>query len=1045
MVRPLTLTMQAFGPYAGKETIDFTKLENRTMFVISGKTGAGKTTIFDGISFAIYGKASGEDRNGQDMRSHFADPEELTEVTLKFHLRGKTYEIKRSPQQEKPKKSGEGFTTITARAELYEIDNEGKRHIIASNVRDVDEKIKDIIGLDANQFRQILMIPQGEFRKLLTAESKEKEGILQKLFHTFKYKKIEEKLKEESSLLKNRAEDLEREYQSLIRSIKADVQEDLRTEINKENPNKALVLELLQKEIQLQTEKIAFLQTEILQFEGESEKLKQEIFIAQDLLNKKKEKEALEKQKLELLAKEREIEGLKKQIRDARKAASISGIEQNYEKIGIQTKKAQESYTEAEKSFKQIERQVLEFEKQFREEESKAIQREEASNQVMKLEQLREAVYSLKMLQKEVSDIEATIRSHQTDCNKLESDFRSLSEKEEKIVLEMQKCEKTDVLLLEKERELDKSQTILDYFQKIEQLTKQYQEAENEFHIISQKWQFAKEKVEEAKKDLSALEYSWKSSHSGILASSLVDGEPCPVCGSPHHPNPAQFQENMPTELELKEAQQRVTDLDEKKSNAESQYYQANSNLDSIKKALEERERDLSKELSFYSRELRETLYQQLKQKIETIQQEKKNLIMQKEKLVELENQRKTIKQQQEQIDALLNQKREKLMTLQIAFAEKNTLLSSLLKSIPEEIRSWEAYEAALEKALRHKKELFDRFENVRERFYKAKEQEASTRAYLESSQKRLEELTNELKVVREEFKKELQVQGFESYQAYVAAKKSEDQIIALEERIERYVKEIQNVNSLLHELELKLKGVTIPSIEDLQAKLNSINERWNEASSRKQEYMINKRENENAAVKMEILKKKQEEIEQEFAIVGHLYEIAKGQNPFKITFERFVLAAFLDDILKEANIRLVKMTSGRYQLLRKIDPTRKNTQSGLELTVFDQYTGTERHVKTLSGGESFKASLALALGLAAVVQQHAGGVSLETMFIDEGFGTLDPESLDQAIEALMDIQSSGRLVGIISHVPELKERIDARLEVISSNKGSKTEFVFLG
>jgi exonuclease SbcC len=183
--------------------------------------------------------------------------------------------------------------------------------------------------------------------------------------------------------------------------------------------------------------------------------------------------------------------------------------------------------------------------------------------------------------------------------------------------------------------------------------------------------------------------------------------------------------------------------------------------------------------------------------------------------------------------------------------------------------------------------------------------------------------------------------------------------------------------------------------------------------------------------------------LEERYKLIGHLHEIAKGQNTYRITFERYVLAAFLDDILREANVRLRKMTAGRFELLRKTDRSKGNVQSGLELLVFDQYTGQERHVKTLSGGESFKASLSLALGLADVVQNYAGGVSLETMFIDEGFGTLDPESLDQAIEALMDIQSSGRLVGIISHVPELKERIDIRLEVIAGQTGSRTEFVF--
>lgn len=204
-MRPLKLTMQAFGPYAHKEVIDFTVLGNRTMFVISGKTGSGKTTIFDGISYAIYGKASGEDRNGQELRSQFADDSLLTEVSFEFKLKEKRYLIIRSPQQEKKKERGDGFTTIGAKAELFTFDEDGKELLVASSVRDVDEKVKEIMQIDSNQFRQILMIPQGEFRRLLTSDSKEKENILQRLFHTEMYKRIEERLKEQAQGLKKRS------------------------------------------------------------------------------------------------------------------------------------------------------------------------------------------------------------------------------------------------------------------------------------------------------------------------------------------------------------------------------------------------------------------------------------------------------------------------------------------------------------------------------------------------------------------------------------------------------------------------------------------------------------------------------------------------------------------------------------------------------------------------------------------------------------------------------------------------------------------------
>ena len=244
-MRPIKLEMQAFGPYAKNEVIDFTKLGNRTMFVISGKTGSGKTTIFDGISFAIYGRASGDDRVGTDLRSHFAADEMLTEVALEFSLRDQTYYIWRSPQQQRKKTRGDGFTTAGAKAELYMVDENGNRKLLAANVRDTDEKIKEIIQLDANQFRQILMIPQGDFRKLLTSDSKEKETILQRLFNTELYKVIEEKLKEEAGTLKKHVETGVAERSRVLKGLFSHGNEQLKVALTEDVPNDALIMPLL--------------------------------------------------------------------------------------------------------------------------------------------------------------------------------------------------------------------------------------------------------------------------------------------------------------------------------------------------------------------------------------------------------------------------------------------------------------------------------------------------------------------------------------------------------------------------------------------------------------------------------------------------------------------------------------------------------------------------------------------------------------------------------------------------------------------------------
>ena len=313
----------------------------------------------------------------------------------------------------------------------------------------------------------------------------------------------------------------------------------------------------------------------------------------------------------------------------------------------------------------------------------------------------------------------------------------------------------------------------------------------------------------------------------------------------------------------------------------------------------------------------------------------------------------------------------------------------------------------------------------------------------MKDAEKHLADKQHELNYEREIFVKNLAEQGFEKYGMYAASKRSEGEIRRLEAEIRSYREELRSVSDRLKELTDLLADVKTPDVEGLKSELAKLGIAIEELNQKRNDLFVKKRDNEEIYYRVEQLNENMKLLEERYKLIGHLYEITKGQNNFRVTFERYVLAAFLDDILREANVRLRKMTSGRFQLLRKTDRSKGNAQSGLELLVFDQYTGQERHVKTLSGGESFKASLSLALGLADVVQNYAGGVSLETMFIDEGFGTLDPESLDHAIEALMDIQSSGRLVGIISHVPELKERIDVRLEVFAGQTGSRTEFMF--
>ncbi|WP_163102212.1 AAA family ATPase [Peribacillus alkalitolerans] len=1041
-MRPLRLIMKGFGPYAGTETIDFTEMGNRTMFVISGKTGAGKTTIFDGISFAIYGKASGEDRSGQEMRSHFANEDLLTEVSLQFQLRGKIYEIQRSPQQERKKKTGEGVTTITAKAELHELNEEGNRILLGSNVREVDEKIKEIIGLDANQFRQILMIPQGEFRKLLVSESKDKEGILQKLFHTKFYKLVEDKLKEKSSILKKDAEHLQDSINMQMDRIKVDFSDDLRHELELEISNVQKVTTHLTEELECSNKFIESLNKKISDSEGRTDALKKQIFEAEEILNKMNDLDRLLSQQRILEARKEEIFHLKNRIKRAQKAGHLAIVEQNYMKVGEQCKRIESDLANQKAIQAELENSFNQSELDFKNEDAKKPLRDEATSRFIKLEQLKDQVFSLSELKHSVGDLLKQQNQILNQNKVVETQINVLSQDETICKTKLLQYEDIERKLIDSEKNVEKFSLLAQKIEKWIQSSKEANDADNERVKLENLFNAKLTSFQDMKHTVEHLDDQWNSSIAAVLASSLKEEQPCMVCGSTHHPHPALSKQDLPSEAELKEAKQQLVNSEAAKTDAERKLYQAKSILASKQEVLKERQLELQQyqdiNLDNMSDEYNaaHSHAQFWESEVLRFNGQKKEVLFLKEQLEDIT---KRIEKLKQQLDEGFQEERK----VSLIYTEKQTQLNGLLASIPVEVREVKAFEAELKEAEKNKAALEQGLDRKRTMYQEAKQAFLAGKGKVDSLCERFEELKNELMVVRKAFKDEMDQLGFETYTQYIESKMTDSVVASNEALIEDFETNMYKVNGLVHELQLKLNNVEKPDLpilnQNLQQMLEQLDTDRRALSERKSVHLSNEEIQSN----MDALSEKLKMVEEEYKTIGHLYEITKGQNPFRITFERYVLASFLDDILVEANLRLMKMTSGRFQLYRKVDPTRRNVQSGLELSVYDQYTGTERHVKTLSGGEGFKASLALALGLAAVVQQYSGGVSLETMFIDEGFGTLDPESLEQAIEALMDIQSSGRLVGIISHVPELKERIDARLEVVSTQSGSRTQFIF--
>lgn len=1043
-MKPLKLTMQAFGPYAGGETIDFANLGNRTMFVISGKTGSGKTTIFDAISYAIYGKASGEDRNGPELRSQFAKEELLTEVSLDFSLRNKVYSITRSPQQQKKKEKGDGYTQIGAKAELYMWDENGEKKLIASKVNEVEEKIKEIMLIDSNQFRQILMIPQGEFRKLLTSDSKDKEVILQRLFHTQIYKLVEEKLKVEASELKKSVEDQVQARSEAIRRIQVLTNEELRDYLEADSANDTIIMPLLKVEIAGMATMLDQLNNNLKEKELEQDRLKAQLYEAEAILKQLQLKEELKQQKEGLDQQANLFAEKEKRVQMAQKAALLAKQEELCHRLKREVDQLHANVIAIKAEIEKLDGLLKQLELHLQGELERDEERQTALGEINRLANMKEDVYSFATLVKTAASAE-TLLTNAKEKQRFSERSLVLNEEGQKSLLQQKAViEHGQLTFLENERQLEKLQMELDRFHKFEALLEQHQNAEQNLKLITGRYENTAARYMDAKAINEVLEKKWLHGQASLLAARLHTGEACPVCGSEHHPSPAPLNEGtIPNEEDLKVAKEQLLRLEEEKSKAESHFYDSQSAEKRQREAMDE----MLQEIRIQRAEFIETDLHDVKAAVSTA---KNRLVESQRTLLEQNKQLETVKRDLEKLETekvalqkAIQQHAVEVSDLMVHFTEKKANLDRLNKVIPESLRSEDAYENAFAAAKRHHEILVKQLEEAQKRVQDVKEKQSAEAARLVDAEKHHKDKQNELETERDIFKNQLSEQGFENYSMYHASKHPEGDISKLVNEIRKYREDLRSVSDRYKELTEQLKDVKTPDVDGLKDQLGKLAAEIESLNQKRTDLFVKKRDNEEIYNLVERLNQQMKVLEERYKLIGHLHDISRGQNTYRITFERFVLAAFLDDILREANGRLRKMTAGRFQLLRKTDRSKGNVQSGLELLVFDQYTGQERHVKTLSGGESFKAALSLALGLADVVQNYAGGVSLETMFIDEGFGTLDPESLDQAIEALIDIQSSGRLVGIISHVPELKERIDVRLEVIADQTGSRTEFVF--
>lgn len=1017
--------MTAFGPYKLTETIDFTALKDNRLFVISGATGAGKTTIFDGICFALYGSGSGEDRRDTKMmRSDFATDETHTSVELSFEIHGRQYRILRQlPHVKKGNKSATG-----ERYEFFEVLETGEVPVVERQiVSEINKKIEDLIGLNLDQFSQIVMLPQGEFRKLLTSQTENKEAILRKIFKTEPYKLINEKLKDRKIVAEAELKKEEMTRNSYTEQIVASfpVRESSVFElIESSSFNTYQLVEALKEETNFYKEKVE-LDELIYNNAYEKHVLKQTAY---------QEAKTVNERFLELEIKEQRLENLKGQSEEfvqkqsrleaAERASTIETIESYYKELQLELETKTTMLDAAQKEIIVAEELLKQAEATHAVEASKKDVREKSVEAILQLNALLPVFKELEARQNEILELENNVVL-------LKSQF------ENKSALFMH----AKSACLEQKKEMEQLEELVEPLDaKVQQLTllqtqhavlQEYVLIEKERNSLSIAETEQQKLFDEMKEAYRKEEQKWMSNQASILASKLVEGEPCPVCGSREHDvlNIGIHEQSVSGEV--------LQQLKEKLNKQETKWLTVCAKKDAADKHLQKVVVQLEElEVSVLQAEQMEEDVKQLLADVNSIRLDKNKLSLLKQPYKDNFAKVEKLEQEKIQLEASYQQQRNQFEQAKAVYESKRT-------SIPPQISNLQELQVQLTAAIRHKEQLENNWEAAQKQLKIANDTYTKAGLTLEHARSAEKETTEKRNKAQTTFYEALAKASFESEELYKAAKLSEIERATLKEQCEEYRQTLHTLTEQVKEGQEQLEGKVKVELGPLGEELFHLKESYEQAlatvNSTKEYEKAGRILEEKIASTSERIAR----LEQEVHRIMDLYDVLRGQNHLKISFERYVQIEYLEQIVYAANERLKHMSNGQFQLLRSDRQETHGKQSGLGLDVYDAYTGQTRDVKTLSGGEKFNASLCLALGMADVIQSFQGSIRIDTMFIDEGFGSLDEESLNKAIDTLVDLQKSGRMIGVISHVAELKAAMPAILEVEKAKEGySKTRFL---
>lgn len=1001
---PISLTLSAFGPYPDTITIDFESFQEDGLFLITGPTGSGKTMIFDAMIFALYGKTSGQIRQTDSLRCDHALNEIPTFVEFSFSLHQQNYTIKRNP-----KYYLEGKKTPKQPSALLTLPD-GK---MVEGIKEVNQKMISLLGVDDQQFKQICMIAQGEFTKLIMASSDEREKVLRELFHSETYQKLEEKLKvhlktyqDKYDLLLNKRKDLMQELQVEDHQEYLSKQTKLIASQQKEYDD--LKKDLDQKKQQLQLYRLQ--NQRLIQLKD----LKQQF---QDLKKQENDYQELNKT-VDTLKKAQETNYL--YISYIKQQKKLQTLKLNQEDFLKQLKKLEKDYQE-----KKVQADFLDYKQQTK---------EKLQNQIQETKQLINQIYQYQNDYQNLQTLKQQYRmldeEHKLFLKKKEKFENGLQRDQERIQSEQQVQSKYELIKQQYVRlneQKVKVHQLSDYYDQILKLNENKSDLQEEYTVVEKQ-------VDHEKMQYNQMEKLYFRKQAGIFALQLKEDQPCPICGSLHHPHPAQIEKEDITKEKLdqqakkvKQQEHRLQDIlqkillsNQKKEMLVKQTKQLSSELniqEEISKEIFIKELDhLSKDEKRMKKE-----YLELQDELKYIQKLKKSVALSLKDMSTYESkelkQAQSLENIQVQIHQLSGKLNDSLRQYEIGEVNKN------YQQVQKEYRQLSLEIETIQQD----------YEKVKNKYLEIKTKISSLNQQIIQEQEIYDELDNKYHTALDAFINE---------EEFLNLKTQINQISILEKKYQDYLISLKSLNEQIISLENEVKDSTYVDLSSLSETIKEVNQQLREKNDDLEKLKIDYSLKEKMIKDIQKINQQLEKDEDTYQRYLDLYNLASGKNNARVSIERYVLATYFENMLIYANVIMKQLSQGRYQLLRKDDAGKGRSQQGLELDVFDQESGNIRSIKTLSGGESFKAALSLALGLSRMVQDYAGGIELNTLFIDEGFGSLDSQSLDQAMNCLMELHHENKLIGIISHVSDLKDRIERQLVVERKQKQSVIQMI---